>query len=672
MEEIQGLELKKNHNQSENHNHGHNHTHVHHSCSCGCSHSCEHDDDGSLKVFIAPAISFVLLLAGVIMDHFYDTWLVEPVWVKPLWFLIAFLPVGWPVVREAIKEIFHGDYFNELSLMSIACIGAFCIGEYSEAVGVMLFYTIGEILQDRAVDKATKNISKLLDVRPDSARIIDDDKYFTVNPKNVEIGQTIEVRPGERVPLDGVLESQTGLFDTAALTGESIPAQIEEGMEVLAGMISTSSTVKIKVTRLYGESNLSRILDLVKNAQERKAKSEVFIRKFARIYTPIVTLLAALVLIVPVLFSLISPSFHYVFTEWLYRALIFLVISCPCALVISVPLSYFAGIGAASKLGILFKGSNYLDAMTHVNAVAFDKTGTLTTGEFSVEEVHAGSIDKNEMLALMAASEIKSSHPLAKALVKYVISQDISIPTVEDMIEFPGKGTKAIIEGKNVLTGNLRLLKENKINYPKELDKDTSTIVTCAINGVFMGYVILSDTIKPDSKQTVTDLLKLGIRKIYMLSGDRKEIVSDYAERIGIKEYYGELLPQDKAEFVENIANTPGNSIAFVGDGMNDAPVLTLSNVGIAMGGLGSEAAIESADVVIQTDNPSKVGLAIKISRFTHDIIVQNIIGAILIKITILVLGLTGIASLWAAVFADVGVTMLAVLNSMRIMWKKY
>lgn len=420
------------------------------------------------------------------------------------------------------------------------------------------------------------------------------------------------------------------------------------------------------------ETAHSRILDLVSHASSRKAHAELFIRKFARIYTPVVILLAVLVVAVPAIIGMLNPSFHYVFSEWLYRSLVFLVISCPCALVISVPLGYFAGIGAASKAGILFKGGNYLEAITKVNTVAFDKTGTLTTGKFSVEKVVTSGMENSELLSFMAAAESGSSHPLAKALTEYVSSKGINIPSVLSMSEKSGYGTIAETGGKTVMAGNLKLLKENNIGYPEELDSIEGTIIACAIGGQYAGYVILADTVKQDSEKTVKGLEQLGISNVVMLSGDKKQIVESYARRLGIHEAHGDMLPQDKAEYVEQVASTPGKNIAFVGDGMNDAPVLALSNVGVAMGGLGSDAAIESADVVIQTDMPSRLITAIKIGRHTHTIVTENIIGAIGIKVVVLTLGAIGYASLWAAVFADVGVALLAVLNSMRIMWKKY
>lgn len=623
--------------------------------------------------YIGIFISLALLIAGLILDYYHD-FMTETTWAKPVWYFVAFLPVGIPVVKEAIEGMAQKDYFNELTLMSIACIGAFCIGEYSEAVGVMLFYCIGENLQDRAVDRATRDISKLLSIKAEIARVITPEGIRIEKPEEVKVGEIIEVHPGERVPLDGEMLSENGgMFDTAALTGESVPRDIEKGKEVLAGMISSGSTVRLKVIRPASDSAISRILDLVKNAQAKKAKSEVFIKKFARIYTPVVTILAFLVVVLPYFISLMHPAFVYHFQEWLYRALVFLVISCPCALVISVPLTYFAGIGAASRQGILFKGGNYLDAIRNVNVVAFDKTGTLTTGEFSVKETHETSgISIDEMLSLMAAAESESSHPLAKAIVKYVKGLDLPVPQVSQMKEVPGKGTVAMIAGRTVMAGNLKLLREEKIEYPVELNDKSSTIVVLAIDGKFAGYVLMADTPKIDAKQTVGDLNDLGVEQVVMLSGDRKEIVEKYAGMLGIKHAFGELLPQDKAEYVENISKTPGKQIAFVGDGMNDSPVLAISNVGIAMGGLGSDAAIESADIVIQTDKPSKVATAIKIGRYTRTILMENIIGALVIKVAILTLGILGFASLWAAVFADVGVTMLAVLNSMRVLWHKY
>lgn len=622
---------------------------------------------------MVPAVSFIMLIAGILMSHFRFPPFVYSGYIELAWYILAVIPVGWPVMKEAWEGILEKDFFNEFTLMSIACIGAFCIGEFPEAVGVMLFYSVGETLQDRAVDKARGNISRLLDLRAEQAHVIRDGSIEEMDPKKVKAGEIIEVRPGERVPLDGVLLSQAGVFDTSALTGESVPRTLEREDEVLAGMISTGDTARMRVTREYGESALSRILKLVNEASGRKAKSELFIRRFARVYTPVVMALAALLVAVPWIVSLTHPAFTFNFSEWLYRALVFLVISCPCALVISVPLGYFAGIGAASRAGILFKGGNYLEAMTKVDTIAFDKTGTLTTGRFSIESVvPSEGFTKRELLSYMAAAERKSSHPLARALTAYVDSEGIDIPEATEMKETAGYGTTATIDSRRVVAGNLRLLKKNSIPYPSGLDGTTGTIIACAIDGRFAGYVLLGDTVRPDAQRAVTELRDLGVRHIVMLSGDKKEIVEDYASRLGIEEAHGDLLPQDKASYVEGIAEDSARGIAFVGDGMNDAPVLAISNVGIAMGGLGSDAAVETADVVIQTDSPSRVATAIRIGRTTHAIVMENIIGAIAIKVGIMVLGAFGIASLWAAVFADVGVALLAVLNSMRILWKRY
>lgn len=623
-----------------------------------------------IMAFVAPAVSFAMLVAGALMDYCGFELFSGNRYVELAWYILAFLPVGLPVLKESVGAAMSGDFFSEFTLMSIACTGAFFIGEFPEAVGVMLFYSVGETLQHRAVERATGNISRLLDVRSEQAHVVRDGGIISVAPKSVSVGELIEVRPGERVPLDGIMESSAGLFDTSALTGESVPRSIEKGGEVLAGMISSDSTIRLRVEKEYGQSALSRILELVNNAAGRKAHAEMFIRKFARVYTPVVIVLAVLTVAVPWVVSIFSASFAYVFSEWIYRALVFLVISCPCALVISVPLGYFAGIGAASRAGILFKGGNYLEAITGVNTVAFDKTGTLTTGQFGVVKVVAES--ENALLSLIASAESDSSHPLAKAVVSYARSKGIVIPRAENIREIAGHGTKALVNGNDVVVGNLRLFRKENIVYPDSLESEVGTVVACGINGSFGGYIILADTVKPDSAEAVSALRDLGVENVVMLSGDKKEIVASYAERLGIKEAYGELLPQDKASYVERASCATGGSVAFVGDGMNDAPVLALSDVGIAMGGLGSDAAIESADVVIQTDSPAKVATAIKIGRRTHAIVTENIIGAIGIKIIVLALGTAGYASLWAAVFADVGVSLLAVMNSMRIMWRRY
>lgn len=662
------------------------HQHQHHGCSCCHDHSAEiatgpaehhhdhaHGDAQGRRAFIAPAVSLAMLVAGMLMSHFDAGFFVADSRVRLGWYLLAFLPVGLPVLREAVSGIASRDIFNEFTLMALACIGAFCIGEYPEAVGVMLFYSIGELLQERAVGRATRSISRLLDVRPERARVIKGDSRVEVAPAEVHPGDIIEVRPGERVPLDGILTDGIGVMDTSALTGESVPRTVETGGEVLAGMISTDRTIHLRVNREYGESALSRILDMVSHAAGRKARAELFIRKFARVYTPVVIVLALLVMLVPWVVSAVMPGFHYEFATWLYRALVFLVISCPCALVVSVPLAYFAGIGAASRAGILFKGGNYLEAITRVNTVAFDKTGTLTTGKFAVSRVMTSSEQSDAgLLGLIAAVEAGSSHPLAKAVVEYAAERGIVIPEATSLREIAGYGARAAVGGHDILAGSLRLLRRENVGYPAELDSEDGTIIACGIDGRYGGALLLSDTLKADAAEAVSSLRSEGVERVVLLSGDRDLIACRIGEQLGVDEAHGGLLPQDKAAFIENESRKPGRTVAFVGDGINDAPVLALSDVGIAMGGMGSDAAIESADVVIQTDAPSRVATAIAIGRFTHAIVMQNIIGAISVKAIVLLLGTLGYASLWGAVFADVGVALLAVVNSMRILWRRH
>lgn len=657
---------------SNNHNHTHSHSHDH-----GHSHSHDHGhghSHGGVRRWMPSIISFVMLAAGMTAGYAHLP-LFEDNTVRLIWYIIAFLPVGIPVVKESIEGWMARDWFNEFTLMTVACIGAFCIGEYPEAVGVMLFYSIGETLQDLAVGRATGSITRLLDMRSRHARVLRDGGWVDVDPEKVKVGETIEVLPGQRVPLDGELLSDDGVFDTSALTGESVPRTVEKGGEVLSGMIATGSSVRLKVSREYSQGAVARILAMVRDASSRKAHSELFIRRFARIYTPTVIALAVLVVAVPAIVALINPGFHYDFDTWLYRALVFLVISCPCALVISVPLAYFAGIGAASRDGILFKGGNYLEAITRVNTVAFDKTGTLTTGKFGVTAVLPDGVEPKRLLALAAAVERSSTHPLAKALVEYADANTSERPEARDMRERPGYGASAEVDGHRVLAGNLRYLNREGVAGTEHCTADAATLIAVAIDGRYAGCVTLADTVKSDAAKAIADLHSLGITKTVMLSGDRDDLTQRVARELGVSEAHGNLLPQDKAKYVEEEASRPGTTVAFVGDGMNDAPVLAISDVGIAMGGLGSDAAIESADIVIQTDRPSRVATAVRIGRATKAIVTENIVGAIGIKVLIMVLSLFGIASLWGAVFADVGVALLAVLNSMRLMgrpWKNY
>ena len=638
------------------------HTHTH---AGDCGHT--HDQQGTGFLIL----SFLLLVGGVILRY-----LQLPFWMIPgvevLWFLLAFLPVGFPVMVEVWKSIRQKDIFNEFSLMLLATIGAFCIGEYPEGVAVMLFYSVGERVQHRAVDRARRNIRRLLDVRPEKALVLRQGKELSVFPGEVEVGEMIMVKPGERIPLDGLLQEEYALFDTSALTGESLPRTINRGEEVLAGMIVSGQAIRLKVTKPYEQSALARILALVQDASERKAPAELFIRRFARIYTPVVFLLALLIMLLPALVAAFHPGFDYFFKDWAYRGLVFLVISCPCALVISVPLGYFGGIGAASRKGILFKGGNYLDAITHVNTVVFDKTGTLTTGHFQVFSMEADTVSSQRLLSILLTLEEKSTHPVAQAVTRYALQAGAGRIGVTHLQEYPGYGLEGVIEGKNVLVGNIRLLTDRGITVPAGISERVATVVVCAIAGKYAGHLLLSDTLKADAVEAIGRLKQLHIDNIQLLSGDKKEIVAIFAKTLGIRHARGGLLPEDKAAYLEKLNAEAGVSAAFVGDGMNDAPVLALSDVGIAMGGLGADAAIESADVVIQTDQPSKVATAISIGRATRRIVKQNIAGAIGVKSLILIAGACGFVTLWAAVFADVGVALLAVLNSVRILSKKF
>jgi Cd2+/Zn2+-exporting ATPase len=617
------------------------------------------------KDYIPAIASFAMLMSAIIIDNFLQlTWFNANLRVG--WYVIAYLLVGMPVIINAVKAILKKDVFSEFFLMSIATLGAFSIGEYPEAVAVMLFYTIGELFQSAAIKRAKGNIKALLDVRPDSANVLRNEIYTTVQPESISIGETIQVKAGEKVPLDGILLSKVSSFNTAALTGESKPNTLEQGEIVLAGMINLGGMIEIEVTKIFAESSIARILDMVQNASSRKAQTELFIRKFARVYTPIVVALAALVVVLPYFF--VSD---YIFTEWLYRALIFLVISCPCALVISIPLGYFGGIGAASRNGILFKGSNYLDQISIVNTVFADKTGTLTKGVFKVQHVKTDILSKDEFIALAVSIEANSTHPIAKAIVQYGEELFCKKTAISDLEEIPGHGLKGVISGDTILTGNSKLLKKFNVIYPEEIDSIVDSIVLVAKNGTFLGYIIVADEIKADAKKAVDDLHSMNIQ-IIMLSGDKQAVVNDVANKLGIKYAYGDLLPLDKVEKVEKFKSKKSSIIAFVGDGINDAPVLALSDIGIAMGGLGSDAAIESADVVIQTDHPSKISTAIRIGKATKKIVWQNIILAFSVKAIILALGAGGLASMWEAVFADVGVALLAILNAVRIQKIKF
>ena len=642
-------------------------------CSC-CAHTHEcapekhiEKKESIFAEYWKVGLSFILLISGIIMNALELPFFREG-YFSLIWYIVAYLPVGLPVMKEAWESMKDKDYFSEFTLMFVATLGAFYIGEYPEGVAVMLFYSVGELFQEKAVDKAKRNIGALLDVRPEEAAVVRDERVVIENPQSVKVGETIEIKTGGRVPLDGMMLNEVAAFNTAALTGESVPRSIRMGEEVLAGMIVTDKVIRIKVIRPFDKSALARILELVQNASERKAPAELFIRKFARVYTPIVIGLAVLIVLLPFIYSLITPQFLFTFNDWLYRALVFLVISCPCALVVSIPLGYFGGIGAASRLGILFKGGNYLDAVTKINTVVFDKTGTLTKGTFEVQSCNCESgVSEEELIRMIASVESSSTHPIAKAVVNYAGQRDIELSSVTDSKEYAGLGLEAAVNGIQVLAGNGRLLSKFQIEYPPELLSITDTIVICAIGNKYAGYLLLSDSLKEDAKIAIQNLKALGIQNIQILSGDKQSIVSNFAEKLGISEAYGDLLPDGKVKHLEELRQHAENQVAFVGDGMNDAPVLALSNVGIAMGGLGSDAAIETADVVIQTDQPSKVAEAIKVGKLTRRIVWQNISLAFGVKLLVLILGAGGLATLWEAVFADVGVALIAIMNAVRI-----
>ena len=625
------------------------------------SHDDGNDHSGNssqIKAYIPAIISFTMLIIGIALDYFDVAFFKD--WLRIVWYGIAYLQVGLPVVKEGWESIKKGDVFTEFFLMSIATIGAFIIGEYPEGVAVMLFYAVVELFQNAAVNRAKGNIKALLDVRPNEALVYRNNDYVSVSPETVEIGEKVQVRVGEKIPLDGILLSKKGSFNTAALTGESKPDTIAKGEKVFAGSINLDGVIEIETTKEFKDSSIARILDMVQNATARKSKTELFIRQFARIYTPIVVFLAIGVTFLPYFFV-----DDYVFRDWLYRALIFLVISCPCALVISIPLGYFGGLGAASKNGILFKGASFLDAMTKINTLVMDKTGTVTKGVFKIKEVKAIDWKETEFMQYLMAMEEQSTHPIAKAILEYKAEgEDFE---AQDVSEIAGKGLRGIVNGKTVLVGNKALMTANNIGVPSETETIVESIVLVAIDNKFAGYVVIADELKEDAKETITALHKVGINNIMMLSGDKDSITQQVAKELNIEKAKGGLLPEDKLNEVEILKQNPANKIAFIGDGINDAPVLAASDVGIAMGGLGSDVAIETADVIIQTDQPSKVVKAIKISRSTRKIVWQNIILAFGVKVIVLILGAGGLATMWEAVFADVGVALLAILNAVRL-----
>ena len=640
----------KEHQGEHSHDDGHNHS--------------SPEQLSNFRTYLPAIFSFVMLIAGIAIDYF-EAFPHFKGWIRIVWYSVAYMPVGFPVIREGWKSIKNGDFFTEFFLMSIATLGAFTIGEYPEGVAVMLFYAVGELFQNAAVNRAKGNIKALLDVRPNEALVYRDGDFVSVNPETVEIGEKIQVRVGEKVPLDGILLSEKGSFNTAALTGESKPDTIAKGNTVFAGSINLDGVIEIETTKEFKDSSIARILDMVQNATAKKSKTELFIRKFARIYTPIVVFLAIGLTFLPYFFV-----DDYVFRDWLYRALIFLVISCPCALVISIPLGYFGGLGAASRNGILFKGASFLDAMTQVNTVVMDKTGTVTKGVFKIKEINSITFEEAEFMKYLMAMEEQSTHPIAKAILEY--KADGSDYEATDVSEVAGKGLKGTVNGKTVLVGNKALMTSNGIEVPSETDGIVESIVMVSIDGNFAGYVTIADELKDDAHQAIKQIRDSGISKIIMLSGDKDSITQQVAKELNIDWAKGGLLPEDKLNEVEELKKQPETKVAFIGDGINDAPVLAASGVGIAMGGLGSDVAIETADVIIQTDQPSKIARAIKIGRSTRRIVWQNIGLAFGVKVIVLILGAGGLATMWEAVFADVGVAFLAILNAVRLQKMKW
>ena len=577
-------------------------------------------------------------------------------------YLTAYLIVGGDVVLKAFRNILKGQIFDENFLMSLATIGAFIIGEYPEGVAVMLFYQIGELFQDYAINKSRKSIADLMDIRPDYANVVRNGETIKVDPDEVNIGEEIIVKPGEKIALDGKIIDGYSVIDTSALTGESLPREVSPGDDILSGCVNMSGLIRIKVSKEFGESTVSKILDLVENASSKKSESEKFITKFAKYYTPIVVIIAILLAIIPPL-VLKDATFN----DWLYRALVFLVISCPCALVISIPLGFFGGIGGASAHGVLVKGSNYLEALSKTEMIVFDKTGTLTKGVFKVTEIVTKNISKEKLLEIAAYAESYSTHPISISL-QNAYGKNIDNSKISDVEEIPGHGVKAIVEDKVVLAGNNKLMKKMSIEY--STDEVIGTVVHIAMDGDYKGYIVISDEIKLDSKIAIKNLKNLGIKKTIMLTGDSKVVGEKVANELGLDLVYTELLPADKVQKVEELLKEKSKkgSLSFVGDGINDAPVLARADVGIAMGGLGSDAAIEAADIVIMDDEPSKIATTIKIAKKTLSIVKQNIFFALVVKFIVLILGAGGIATMWEAIFADVGVSVLAILNAMRAM----
>lgn len=646
------------------HSHGHEHGHDHH--------HHEHGEGGLRGKLLLIAATVFLLIGAVVVEH--NTSLAT--WQLLLVYLVPYLLIGHDTLGEALEGIAKGDMFNEDFLMSVATIGALCIGflpgaetQFAEAVFVMLFFQVGELFEGYAEGRSRESISHLMDIRPDVANVERDGTVESIKPEEVRVGETIVVRPGEKIPLDGIIVEGTTSLNTIALTGESCPRDVEERDEIVSGCINLTGVIRVKTTKTFGESTVSKIIRLVESADENKSRSESFITRFARVYTPIVVFAALALAFIPPFFS--AEGYGTAFSTWLYRALIFLVVSCPCALVISVPLSFFGGIGAASRRGILIKGSGYMDTLANLGTVVFDKTGTLTHGEFAVEAVHPSDFDEHELLHLAAHVEHFTTHPIGAALRDAFPSEATDGCKIEDVEEIAGRGIRAKVSGRTVCVGNGKMMED--IGLEAHNCHLAGTIIHVAVDGKYAGHIVINDKIKEDSAEAIASLKRLGVEKTVMLTGDREAVGKDVAERLGLDEYHAELLPADKVAHVERLLSekTEGKSLAFVGDGINDAPVLKRADVGIAMGGLGSDAAIEAADVVLMDDKPSKISTAIGIARRTIHIARENVVFAIGVKVAVLLLATVGLGNMWMAVFADVGVTVLAVLNAMRTLSKK-
>ena len=649
------------HEHGHSHEHHHEHEHHHH----------EHGEGGLRGKLLLIAATVFLLIAAVIVEH--NTSLAT--WQLLLVYLVPYLLIGHDTLGEALEGIAKGDMFNEDFLMSVATIGALCIGflpgaetQFPEAVFVMLFFQVGELFEGYAEGRSRESISHLMDIRPDVANVERDEKVESVKPEDVKVGETIVVRPGEKIPLDGIIVEGTTSLNTIALTGESCPREVEEKDEVVSGCINLTGVIRVKTTKTFGESTVSKIIRLVESADENKSRSESFITRFAHVYTPIVVFAALALAFIPPFFS--ADGYATAFSTWLYRALIFLVVSCPCALVISVPLSFFGGIGAASRRGILIKGSGYMDTLANLGTVVFDKTGTLTHGEFAVEAVHPSDFDEHELLHLAAHVEHFTTHPIGAALRNAFPSEAIDGCKIEEVEEITGRGIRAKVSGRTVCVGNGKMMED--IGLEAHNCHLAGTIIHVAVDGKYAGHIVINDKIKEDSAEAISSLKRLGVEKTVMLTGDREAVGKDVAERLGLDEYHAELLPADKVAHVERLIRekAEGKSLAFVGDGINDAPVLKRADVGIAMGALGSDAAIEAADVVLMDDKPSKISTAIGIARRTIHIARENVVFAIGVKVAVLLLATVGLGNMWMAVFADVGVTVLAVLNAMRTLRK--